>query len=128
MARVAIVDDEIQVRRMLRKLFEGMGHSVVVEAGSVDETLQKLHESDVDLLITDIAMPGTDGLSMIRDVRAMFPDTRIIAMTGFSPGCLAVATQLGADRVIRKPFGMREMRRLVVEVASTATGGTERVE
>lgn len=115
MARVAVVDDEALVRSMLRELMERMGHTVEIEAGTTEEALEKLETDRVDLVITDIVMPGEFGLEVIRNVKLNAPSTRVVAMTGYNPDRLALAEQLGADQIIRKPFGLREMKKVVEE-------------
>ncbi len=78
-------------------------------------TLFQRHE--VNLIITDIFMPGTDGLELISEFKALYPSLPIIAISGGSPsgagGYLTAARQLGADIALPKPFRPREIRAAV---------------
>ena len=81
MARILVVDDDQSVRLLLRAVLERRGYSVV-EAENGKEGLQALSGEPTDVVITDIQMPGMDGLEMILELRGTLPTARIIAMSG----------------------------------------------
>jgi two-component system, NarL family, invasion response regulator UvrY len=84
MARVLIADDHAVVRAGLRQLL-GADHAVseIGEAETGQQTLDRLRDCPWDLLILDIAMPDRSGLDILKHVRAGFPDTRILILSGF---------------------------------------------
>ena len=86
--------------------------------GRVGMQLQRTTPAEV--IITDIFMPEQEGLETIRELRRDFPTTKIIAMSGGGQignfNFLTIAERLGAQRVLQKPFGLREMLDTVHEL------------
>ena len=112
MACILIIDDNAPARDILRRALERAGHEVVAASdGRVGIEHQRTMPAEV--IITDILTPEQEGLKTIRELRRDFPTTGIIAMSGGGQiGCdtlLAVAERLGAQRVLQKPFGLRDM-------------------
>src|SRR5690348_15726121 len=117
MARILIVDDEPDLRGMVRLILELEGYQVV-EAHHGAAALQRLGEEPVDLLITDVMMPvmsGTERVNRLRDdpERAQLP----ILVLSASPHNVE-----RADHVMRKPFAPAELRRIASRLLS-ADGG-----
>lgn len=122
MPSVLVIDDEDQVRRLIRDTLEEAGYNVQ-EARDGNEGLERYRTEPSDLVIMDILMPGQDGLESIMTLRREFPASRVIAMTGGSDmigilNFLDVAKMLGASRTLQKPF---EMQTLVDAVAAELT-------
>lgn len=122
MPSVLVIDDEDQVRRLIRDTLEEAGYNVQ-EARDGKEGLERYRTEPSDLVIMDILMPGQDGLESIMTLRREFPASRVIAMTGGSDmigilNFLDVAKMLGASRTLQKPF---EMQTLVDAVAAELT-------
>jgi len=112
MTRILIIDDNASTRDVLRQALERAGHEVVEAAdGHVGIEYQRTLPAEV--IITDILMPEQEGFKTIRELRRDFPTTGIIAMSGGGQiggdTLLAVAERLGAQRVLQKPFGLRDM-------------------
>jgi CheY-like chemotaxis protein len=111
-ARILIIDDEDQPRRMLQQVLIRVGYEVV-EARDGNEGLQLFRASPTDLIITDILMPEKEGLETIIDLRREFPAVKIIAISGGGRtgnlNFLEVAKRLGAQRTLQKPFELQEM-------------------
>ncbi len=80
MAHILIIDDEHQIRSMLRKVFESEGY-IVTEASNGMEGLKCYYENPADLIITDILMPDKEGLETIMALKKENPDAKIIAMS-----------------------------------------------
>jgi len=118
MPRILIIDDEQDLRLILREALEYVGYEVV-EAGDGDEGLQHYRETPADLIITDILMPGKGGLETIGELQREDPHVKIIAISGGSPcghvDVLDIAKQLGARWVLRKPFRLPDMCQAVRE-------------
>jgi CheY-like chemotaxis protein len=122
MPSVLVVDDQDQVRQLIRETLEQAGYEVE-EARDGKEGLDRYRVRSTDLVIMDILMPDQDGLETIMTLRQEFPDIRIIAMTGGSdtvgiPNFLDVAKMLGARRTLQKPF---ELKVLLEAVAAELT-------
>jgi DNA-binding response OmpR family regulator len=113
MARILVIDDDAEIRRMIKIILEKAGHVAFV-ADDGNEALTLSRQNLVDLVITDILMPLRDGLDVILDIRSNRRDTKIIAMSGGGPGmssdgCLILASDLGADAVLQKPISKSEL-------------------
>ncbi len=81
MAKVLVVDDEAHIRELLRFVLEEDGHQVEGAANGV-VALNLNKEVRADVIITDILMPGMDGLDLIHELRQEFPEARVIAVSG----------------------------------------------
>ncbi len=108
-SRLLIVDDEPQIRRVLRRLLEGRGYPCD-EAGDVAEARARLRERPCALVLTDMNMPGESGLHLVRHVIRECPGTAVIMITAVDDVDLAqAALDLGAYGYIIKPFEMNEI-------------------
>ncbi len=123
MARILIIDDEASIRKPLQVLLERAGHEVVA-AGDGTEGIRLWRQDPGDLVITDIHMPGKDGIETIIELKDIAPRARILAMSGgdMNPGVdvLGDARMLGAIRTISKPFKLDEM----LEAVEAALAGS----
>jgi DNA-binding NtrC family response regulator len=119
MARILVIDDEVQLRSVVRRILERAGHEVV-EAGDGEAGLKLHRERGADLVLADIFMPGRDGIELIRDLKAEAPGTKIIVMSGGGRrgnlDLLDDARLLGATRALRKPFELAALVALVRDV------------
>lgn len=106
--RVLVVDDEPQIRRVLRTTLNAKGYEVSA-ARSGEDALESLRENRVDLVLLDMNMPGIGGLETCREIRAN-SDVAIIMLTvRDSEGDKVAALDAGADDYITKPFGTPEL-------------------
>jgi DNA-binding response OmpR family regulator len=118
MARILIIEDDLGVRSMLRRVLEGAEHEVI-EAGDGRMGLNLFRQEAVDLVITDIVMPEKEGLETILELRQSNPAVKIIAISGGdSKGYdyLASAERFGALRTFRKPFVIWDLLDAVQEM------------
>ena len=107
-ATVLIVDDEPQIRRVLRTTLSSHGYAVV-EARTGDEALEVIRSEQVDLILLDLNMPGRSGLEICGDIRAS-GDVPIIMLTVRNNERDKVqALDAGADDYVVKPFGSEEL-------------------
>jgi CheY-like chemotaxis protein len=113
MARVLVIEDDDAVRSLVIRMLERVGHEVVATPDG-REALRLFGEEPTDLVITDINMPGMDGIEVISAFRAMRAGVPIIAISGggLMPKelLLSSAAAMGAVEVVSKPF---EISRLV---------------
>ncbi len=109
-ARILVVDDSPATREVLERNLRAEGHEVRA-AESVAAAIRALAESPADLVITDMRMPGADGLDLVRHVREHFRATGIIMVTGFATvGGAVTAMREGVDDYLPKPFSDDELR------------------
>lgn len=105
--RLLIVDDETEVRSVLRDLLSVTYHCA--EAPSAEEALARLREEEFELVISDITMSGMTGLEMIPHVKTTSPDTVIVMISGMQTIESAInALRLGAFDYLMKPFDLRQ--------------------
>jgi two-component system chemotaxis response regulator CheY len=114
---ILVVDDEDQIRQLIRETLEQVGYHVS-EARDGAEALQQYRLAPADLVIIDILMPNQDGLETTMALRREFPDVKVIVMTGGSGrigilNFLDVAKMLGAHSTLKKPFEMKTLLDMV---------------
>jgi DNA-binding response OmpR family regulator len=121
MARILLIDDDDSVRAMLGLTLTHFGHTVL-EARNGAEGLLLFGTAHADLVITDIVMPEKEGLAVLRELRKMHPPVKTIAISGGGRGLAAdylhIARQLGAAKVLQKPFSNAVLLAAVEEVLS----------
>ena len=106
-AHILVVDDDQRIRQMLTRYFEQEGYRVSVAADGSAMRAQ-LNDS-VDVILLDVVMPGEDGLTLAREIRAS-SDVGIIMLTGRDDVLdRIVGLEVGADDYIAKPFHLREV-------------------
>jgi two-component system KDP operon response regulator KdpE len=107
-ARILVVDDEPQIRRLLARGLAGAGFDVTAVA-SGEEALDQFAQRPSDLVILDLAMPGIGGLETCRRLRARAAVPIIILSVQEREDDKIAALDLGADDYVTKPFGMGEL-------------------
>src|SRR5262245_29741608 len=119
MATILIIDDQEPVRILLRAVLERAGYEVR-EACNGRHGLELYREKSADLIITDIIMPEMNGLEMLSELTRSFPNVKVIAISGGSPGdgVLSMAKMLGALHTFYKPL---DLEKLVSAVACELT-------
>ena len=124
MERILIIDDEQQIRSMLRLMLERDGYEVV-EASDGIEGISAYRQKPADLIITDLIMPNKDGIGMIIELQKEFPDVKIIAMSGGGlnkpDGYLKGAKKLGAACTLTKPIDREKLLRAVKNIIKGTT-------
>jgi putative two-component system response regulator len=113
-ARVLIADDEMSIREILGDGLESFGYKVV-QAANAPDAFEAVTRGGIDLVLSDIEMPGESGLSLLRRIKAHDPDIDVIMVTGVVDFETAVGTiRQGAADYVSKPFNLEEVR-IVVE-------------
>jgi len=127
MSQIILVDDDEAVRVIVRLALVRFGHEVR-EAVDGREAMKLCAESPPDLIVTDLIMPGQEGIETIGLVRRRFPNVRIIAMSGggrvSATDYLQTALAIGADAVLAKPFASEELEEVVAKVLGTVKTDT----
>ena len=124
MALILIIDDEPQIRSMLKLMLERDGYEVA-EAPDGIEGIRVFRQNPAELIITDLIMPNKDGIGLIIDLKKEFPNVKIIAMSGGGlnkpEGYLKGAKKLGAACTLTKPIDRDEMLRAIKEALQSPT-------
>lgn len=119
MARILLIDDDDGLREVLKLVLTHAGHEVT-DAGNGKAGLAALPSAKPDLVLCDIVMPEKEGLETIFEARRKHGIKRIIAMSGggrMTPAeYLKTAQQMGASRVLMKPFMNQDLLKTVAEV------------
>lgn len=108
MARILLTEDDDALRLFLSRALERAGHQVVVAEDGY-AALPILEAGGLDLLLTDIVMPGIDGIELAQRARAMLPDLRVMFITGFAAVALARADTPNDAKMLSKPFHLRDL-------------------
>ena len=110
--RILIVDDEVEITEILADLLSE--DYECLRAASAEEALARLQESEFQLVISDITMPGMSGLDMIPHIKALSPDTVVVMISGMQTVESAIgALRLGAFDYLMKPFDLRQVEAVV---------------
>ena len=107
--RILVVDDEETVCQSIKKILSRKGYTVE-NALNVEDAVKKINNLKYDLVITDLMMPKTNGMELLRIVRDHYPELEVIMITGYASIDSAVkATKLGASHYLPKPFTPDEL-------------------
>ena len=112
MIHVLVIDDEAPIRALVRQILEAEGYQVS-EASDGEAGMALLHTFSVALLITDIFMPGKEGIQTILEVRKRFPHVKLLAISGGTKIARTPpfpdARRFGAHSTLAKPFTAEEL-------------------
>lgn len=125
MAEILVIDDEADIRNVLKTILEEGGHRVRLAAEGRD-ALRQYASSPADVVITDLHMPGMNGLETVHALRSASTDVKIIAMSGASQFMadknLESSIINGADVTFTKPFPMQTVLHTVAHLLAPAQG------
>ena len=115
---VLVVDDEADIRMMLDKVLTGSGYRVLEAAnGAAAVAALRRTGTSVDVVLTDLTMPGMDGLDTVRALRDISPDLPIVLVSGLRPQTVIdEAANLGIQHVLSKPFSTATLLRTLGDV------------
>jgi len=99
---VLVIDDEAMVRRVVGRVLVRRGYRVL-EGANVDDALRVAAEHPIDLVLSDMILPGGDGHHLVAALRDLRPDAAVVFMSGHAPEAVAAAPFL------RKPFAAEEL-------------------
>lgn len=123
--RVLVVDDEENIRKVLRQILENADYEVIVAANG-SQALELVTEGNIDLVLLDIMMPGKSGMEVLKELKTDYPDIAVIMVTAVGDVNIAIeAIRKGAYDYLNKPFDANvlvisvarglERRRLILE-------------
>ena len=127
--RILVIDDDPLVRETVGTLLRTAGHTVTEAAGGA-EAVERLGQEPLDLVLTDLGMPGLTGWDVAREVKARYPDLPVILLTGW--GEQAACDHEGGrptqvDLILSKPVTLEELLRAVAKLTSRKKPGRDTV-
>lgn len=133
---ILVVEDQSRIRRLVMRILRSEGFRVI-EAESANAALVLLEEQGdgVDLLLTDIVMPGLSGPELAEKVHALMPGLRVVFMSGYTNGYLTDAgddmgTAVPSERFLQKPFSVEQLLSRIGDVLDQRppSGAADRLE
>ncbi|HVZ63237.1 MAG TPA: response regulator [Lacunisphaera sp.] len=125
MTRILIADDDESIRLLLRRMLQRLGYETV-EAENGKEAMDRYEEAKPECVITDLIMPGQEGIETIMQMRRHSHRAAIIAMSGDTgtraATYLKMSRALGADVVLQKPFSVEQLTAAVEKLVGKAQG------
>lgn len=110
MAHILIVDDDPAMLSFLSKALENAGHKITSDKNGLDALKTLQENSSFDLLLTDVVMPGMDGMELSTAAEKLYPALKIMFITGFAASALNKAKGPNINgRVIAKPFHLKDL-------------------
>ena len=114
---VLVVEDDDEVRSMLKDYLSFLGYETVTAADGL-EGLNRIKERSYDLVITDIAMPYVSGIGIISILKKDHPEIPVIAITGYGYHAEELAQEKNADYIMGKPFDVQKLKEAVEKLLS----------
>lgn len=122
--RIALIEDNASLRKVLSALLKSVGHEVVLELADGHGAADHIVEIHPDVLCLDYHLPGEDGLTILKRVQAAAPEIAVIFMTASADAQLATqAAEAGASGFIRKPFSQDQIVAEIRAVEETRAAG-----
>jgi nitrogen regulation protein NR(I) len=118
--RVLVADDELNMRRVLEAMLRREGYDVITAANGVEALGGMGTKGGVHTVITDLKMPGLDGMGLLKRLSADYPDVPVVMITAHGSVESAVeAVKLGAFDYLEKPFEQEQIRQVVAKAINT---------
>jgi YesN/AraC family two-component response regulator len=116
MSTILIIDDELPTLQMLSLYLEACGHNVLT-AENETQGLEIFKREQPPIVLTDIKMPGRDGLDVLRQIKSLSPQTEVVVITGHGDKALAQqALELKARAFFNKPLDTEALDRAIKEI------------
>ena len=114
MKRILVIDDEPSIRNVVKMMLQREGHEVVTACDGIDG-VSELRCFLPDIVITDISMPGMDGIELLKVIQKENIDLSVVVMSGNTSGkqFLKTASQLGAVATLEKPFSRTDLIQII---------------
>lgn len=116
--RILLVDDDAAVRETQRRLLEKDQHiEVVGEVASGEEALKFLEITKVDVVTTDLLLPGISGIETITQIKAQFPAVKVVVLSAYGGDLMERSVQAGADGYVLKPYASETLVERILSIA-----------
>jgi PAS domain S-box-containing protein len=118
---ILVIDDEKLVRQALGSILEELGHEVAQASGR-EEAVALFEQADFDLVVTDLAMPNSDGIAIAEEIKSKKPQIKVILMSGYSPDRVEerVKETTAIDACLSKPYKLDEIHRVIDDLLDRA--------
>ena len=120
MAHVLIVDDELYIRDLVKKILSSRGHTIL-EAENGNQAISMLREHPVDVAIVDLVLPQKGGIETMMEIRSFNEKIKLVAVSGKiqtdAESMKRIASQFKVDAVLAKPFDVEQLINLVHDLA-----------
>jgi len=127
-SRILVADDEDALRELLQRFLETKGHQVVL-AQDGREALKLFREQPFDLVLSDVRMPGLDGLQLLAAVKDINPRTPVVLISGYGDiETVVTALKAGAENFLAKPIRIDMLRRVVSQSLSLSARSERRAD
>ena len=115
---ILLVEDEEPVRAFVSRALAGKGYTVLeASSGEMAIELMRANSGRIDLMISDVMMPNMDGASLLKEIRVLAPNTKVIFISGYAEDAFRNNDeQLGEFAFLPKPFTLRQLASRVKEV------------
>lgn len=111
--KILIVDDQFGIRVLLQEVLQREGYTIF-QASNGPAALETVQKDNPDLILLDMKIPGMDGLEILRSIRKLDIDTKVIMMTAYGElNLIREAMEMGALAHFTKPFDIDELRQAV---------------
>lgn len=112
---ILLVEDEVFVRGVANEILKFAGYGVIAAGNATEACAQTERVAQVDLLLTDVVLPGTSGRVLARDLRALRPNLAVLFVSGYAGRLAEIATAVPVEECLAKPFSavtlLRRVRR-----------------
>ncbi len=116
--RILMVEDDEAVRETQKRLLENDPHIAVVgEVASGEEALKFLEITKVDVVTTDLLLPGMSGLETITQIKAQFPAVKVVVLSAYGGDLMERSVQAGADGYVLKPYATETLVERILSIA-----------
>ena len=116
--RILMVEDDEAVRETQKRLLESDQHlSVVGEVSSGEEALKFLETSKVDIVTTDLLLPGMSGIETITQIKSQYPAVKVIVLSAYGGDLMERSVQAGADGYVLKPYATEILVERILSIA-----------
>ncbi len=124
---ILIVDDSRDLTHVIADFLSMNGYQVHT-AHNGHDALECMGKQHIDIVVSDIHMPGMDGFTLMTEIKSRYPDIPVILITGFSVGdAQKIAFEKGANAFVAKPFRLKDLKQVIESVStddiSTTRGG-----
>lgn len=120
---ILVVEDEKAVLDFIRRVLAGLGYRVLpAENGREALAIYNANADDIGLVVTDLVMPGMSGIELLRSLRALRPDLKVIALSGYPTMDEKEIIKAGFERFVRKPFQVRTLAEAIQRTIERKSG------